>query len=225
VQVAISTCRRHPQYVHGTLESMYAADPTANELTVRLVVCDSDASYVDSWSGMPQVRVEPLSHREHATIASLSPHARCTYNFTRLLEGVGDVIALQDDLQFTENWLRAVTRCIERVERRHGQRFVLALYASYRFKATPFAPYKKWHFYGNQALYFPDGVRRELSAYMYDHAEQGGPDDMMLKDFLCASDIKLFSMNPNVVQHVGGESAIEQRFHKSPSYKPRGQRC
>jgi hypothetical protein len=224
-EIAISTCDRDPQYVHGTLESMFAKDAQCADRRVRLVVCGDSCAYLEPWVGRMGIRAEPMSRAEHKHALTKSAQYRTALNFMRVLEGgSGPLIALQDDLDFADNWLWTTEEVAEQAIRKHGELTVIALYANYRFKQKPLGHYNQFRFYGNQGLYLTPLVRAQLRERMKKRERDGelGPDDMMVKDFICYSPTKLFALNPNVVQHIGETSAVQQRFHKSPTFGKRG---
>lgn len=222
-EIAISTCDRAPQYVHGTLESMFARDHGVADRQVTLVVCGYDATYLERWHGRDKITVKPMSSVAFAAATAYSAKHRTAINFMRLLELAtpdAPLIACQDDLDFTDNWLWHAEEIAHLIERKHGSDFVLSLYGAGRFKGEPYAPYNQFRFYGNQALYLPAHVHVELRDAVRKRISDDtmAPDDMMVKDFVCYSRHKLFVANPSIVQHVGEVSAVEQRFHRSPTF-------
>lgn len=216
IEIAVSTCDRSPQYVHQTLENMVSSDRSALHVRKRLVVSGASAAYLERWS---MLEIETWTPDE-AAAAPATPQHRTGQNFMRQLRGEdAPLVALQDDLAFSSRWLEKALETATAIEKKHP-RFVLALYAPYKLRGLngSAAPYSPFRFYGNQALLMPAVTRRELLAF----CEQTslGPDDMMVKAFLSQDHTKLFARNPNVVQHVGETSAVEQRFHRSPTFKP-----
>lgn len=216
-EIAMSTCDRDPQYVHETLTSMFEMDAGARERSVRLVVCGEDDGYLGRWKGLPNIATRVVRPPEIGTLTQ-PPIQRTTFNFMRVLEGDGDLIALQDDLSFAPGWLEAAERLCRQVRERHGDLFIVALYAAYRMKGRPLAPYNPFRFYGNQALCFSAAARAELQERMQ-KTDKIEPDDMMVKNYAIYSSCRVFMANPNLVQHIGKTSAINQRFHKSPTFK------
>lgn len=220
VDVAISTCDRVPQYIHDTLLSMFEADSLCSASPVRLVVCGPDAGYLGDVSRSTTVRVDVLSAADWADMKARDAKRRVAHNFMRVLAGADarrPLIALQDDICFADGWLVKTHDIVSEITAAHGDDFILALYASYRFKGKPYYPYNAHLFYGNQALYLTPKARTGLLAF-FRAATKLVPDDMMVKDYVLHSKTKLFVANPSLVQHVGECSAIEERFHRSPSF-------
>jgi hypothetical protein len=223
IDIAISTCDRDPQYLPDTLVSLYGADRACASVPLRLVVCGDSAAYLGDVTSKPEhpdVRIDLLSAAEWKQLQTLDIKRRILNNFVRVLAG-GDarrpIIALQDDVRFARDWLTKTVEIADYAAGDHGEDFILALYAAYRFKRKPYFLYNPLRFYGNQALYMTPKARHGLLNYMY-MADQFKPDDMMVKDYVQHSGTRLLAAYPSLVQHVGECSAVEDRFHRSPSF-------
>jgi hypothetical protein len=222
----MSTVERTPNYLHETLGSMYASDLSAEVTPTRLVVCGTDGSYAETrWQPATLPTIETVSAETWAaSYEERSRKHRTVLNFLRILQGADPecaLVGLQDDLRFAKGWLTRTLDIARSIEKKH-ERYVLSLYASYKFKGKPYYGYNAVKFYGNQALYLPKTVHPLLRERIEHNLDAGiwEPDDMAVKSFLMATKIPLFCCNPNLVQHIGEQSAIEQRFHASPSFQP-----
>ncbi len=229
--LAVSTCDRQPQYVHDMLLSLYSKDLAAGSVPNRLVVCGPDTRFLGDISSVTPfaprspVVAETLDAEQWAFMQKQDMKRRVARNFMRLLAGCDmsrRLLALQDDIAFTSGWFGKMLLLVQQLEADVGNNFILSLYASARFKDGPLAPYDPHRFFGNQALYFTPTARDGLMAYMAIAEREGklAPDDMMVKGYVLASaSTKLFAANPSLVQHVGECSAIEDRFHRSPTFR------
>ena len=164
VHLALSSCDRQPQYLHDTLLSLFEDDGADVAATLRICVCGTSADYLGAVSESVSKNVQIDTVAEDVWERDYAPadlKRRVSRNFMRVLDGPpGPTIALQDDLSFASGWLSRAVDIADRISAQHGDDFVLALYASYRFKHKPFSPYDPLRFYGNQALWFPDRARR-----------------------------------------------------------------
>lgn len=224
-EVAVSTCERTPQYVHQTMESMLA-DPAAVPLRRRFVVSGRTALYLDSWLGRGDVEVYGASRWKE--VEAVPPEGRCLLNFERLLGGGdGPLLALEDDVTFTEGWMGKLEAAIDRLDEPNGPKrrtddFVLALYAARRFKTRPITNYNPLHFYGNQALYMTGRARVKLRRVIATELSEGRPRpaDMMVRLAAERQMFDLLACNPSLCQHVGEVSSLSLRKHQSPSFRP-----
>lgn len=225
MQIAISTCDREPQYVHATVEAMFASDERVSKTPVRLVVCGPSSDYLGPYTKFDNVSVDVMDERQWRFATGRTLKHRCTINFRRMLElavAGQDLIVLQDDVDFAPNWLTRAEAIAGELRTSKGlKRFVLALYASYKFPYKPFCAYNPCKFYGTQALLMPAQVHRDLLAYVARELSAGryAPDDMMVKQWLLETLVPLRAANPNLVQHVGRKSSLGLHFHDSPSFK------
>jgi hypothetical protein len=225
LEVAVSTVDRLPQYVHVTLESL-VSDERARRMRRRIVVCGKSALYLDSWLGRGDVEVfDAETWRE---LRGVPPEGKCLLNFERLLQGAGPLLALEDDVVFTDGWVGKLDAALASLgQRRHTPKrrqpdFILALYAARRFKLRPVAPYNPLHFYGNQALYMTAGARSKLRRFIATERLEGRlvPADIMVKRAAQAGLFDLLACNPSLCQHVGEVSSLNLRAHQSPSFRP-----
>lgn len=215
IDICIGTCSRMPQYVDETLRLMIERDEGGHVEARARVFIDGPSAFFTAPDGVGLLPYDPDRWRD---VVRLDPKERVSRNFLRMLEASdGNVILLQDDLDFAPNWLSRATEIAQLVSREQNL-FVLALYAPYPLVGTPVAPYRKTDFYGNQALYISDAARVELIAF-FEKATRLEPDDMMVKAYLEQSEAQLYAANPSLVQHVGMLSAVEDRFHISPTFE------
>jgi hypothetical protein len=223
--LGVSTCDRDPQYIHRTLQSLFSKDEATKGRSVSLVVCGPDAAYLDPYNNVDAVHVVAMTDEQWAFAKGRTIKHRCTFNFLRVLREADDgapFIAMEDDVSFATDWLSRTEEIASMVTRDLGvENFILSLYASYRFPTKPYNVYNPCDFYGAQALYMTAKIVRDLRAFIQQETDSNRyiPADMFVKQFLLTTSNLLFVANPNLVQHVGHTSAIEQRFHCSPSFE------
>lgn len=214
LQIAISTCGRQPEYVHDLIETMLE-DELAYDLPKRLVVDGQDASYLERHA--EEFTIEPQAPRSEHTLR------RVFDNFRRVLEGRGNLLALQDDVIFGRQWVSRLEGAIEAQAKavNGDERFVMTLYNAQLLTDKPIHKLTPTLFYGTQAVYFPAAVRDELCAYIDRSLATGRvlTDDMMLKAFLLDEDVQLWAVNPNPCQHIGVRSQVGSRFENSSSFR------
>jgi hypothetical protein len=228
MRVAISTTDRDPGYVHETLTSMFdnACDVP---LDVRCFVSGADASYLSRWGD--RITVCTTSAKEAKEMARHGKKRRIFHNAMRCLLDAAPSEALayfQDDVEFCPDWTLKLARMREiapgylvKHMRQAPDRYVLALYAAYRFKAKPVSNYPTQKFYGSQGLFFPEGMVGEIATAMSRAFNQGRcpPDDIWLKEWCLSTDTPILCGVPNLVQHIGSGSTIDSRFHTSPTFQ------
>lgn len=224
-QIAMSTCERPGEYLSATLRSLAQADASHLGCDLRLVVCGTNSLFIDRDVLPSGAVIELMGWDQWAVVRKLTPKHRSAMNFLRLVSGADegeDLVALQDDIVFASGWLDKARALAEPLEREHRAGYVLALYSTAKFTRKPCAPYNCLRFFGNQALYLSAAAHRQLGPYLRGRIERGewNTDDMMLKDWLIATRIPLYAANPSLVQHVGKKSALELRFHQSPTFRP-----
>jgi len=237
-EVAISTVDRTPHFLHRTLASFYEqGGEAAHHLPVRLVVCGGSPDYIGSpwltgrFAGRKlDTSIELPDGAQLDKIERTPPEGRCLLNFRRQLgEGYGPLLALQDDIAFTSDWVGKLDRLVEQLERHRIQMerrssYLLALYCAYRLPAKmgDWAFYPQHLYYGNQAIYMSAYGRDRLRRYIDAELAAGRPksDDMMVKESPGPARLDIYAAIPNLVQHIGDTSALGLHFHQSPTFQP-----
>lgn len=226
--IIIASSDRQPQYIEQTLESMYERDPVATQHFVRIIVCGPCDDYLHPCLERLHVArgvrpwTDTLAADEWERIERLPGKHRTADNLFRGLCREGSGLFLQDDLEFSERWLVRTAALIEILRARHGAApFMLSLYSPYAHSERPIASYPATCFYGTQALYMNDAAASGLHGVMLAELRRNSyrADDIMVKEYLLRTAVPLYAANPSLVQHIGLVSAIEQRYHESPSFE------
>lgn len=226
VQIIMVTCEREPSYVHETIESMISQDPTCLEShRIEFVICGTSSSFLDKWSSRFRYKANTISEENFQKLPQ-DKIRRILHTMMRAasiaLRRPYPIILLQDDLEFAKNWLDRTIQAVGEIRDRRIEDFVMSLYAPYElFSNRAYVEYPERTFYGNQALYLPHHICYRLLRFMISKISIGEifPDDMMVKNFLLSDPFyPLFSVYPNVVQHIGENSTIDSQFHQSPTF-------
>jgi hypothetical protein len=217
VPIVMTTFDRQPAYVHDTLKSLFEMDPTVDKVT--LIVSERRAPFLGEWRDDERVDVmcfSPALLEDHATRVAKARTALCSRTAIRSV--TGPVILLQDDLDFAERWYERSLEIIESLDDASRSRSLVALYSPYPNHFGPLAAYPKDEFYGAQALFLGDEIRRHF-VWALDQAK-GTSDDVLMKLALKREPIlNAFALNPSLVQHVGKETTVNSGwFHESPTF-------
>jgi hypothetical protein len=96
---------------------------------------------------------------------------------------------------------------------------MVALYSPYPHTHQPISEYPKKDFYGNQAIYFGDVVRRHCIWAL--GQSDALPDDVAIRLAMERDSVlHVYALNPSLVQHVGKVTTVESAwFHSSPTYR------
>ena len=224
--VAVTTAPREPAYLESTMAGIVRGTAIV-ALPGPVRVCVSgDTSTAERMRRLltapASVRFEPAIADAWQIVREDGPHRRCCANTWQALAMAPpdrDVLLLQDDVELAEAGPLHLRFRLRLAQQSHGERFVLALYASYRFSGEQLAHYPTQKFYGNQALYFPACVASEYAARLWEHVRDYQlPDDMVLKGYAVEAGVPLLVSLPNLAQHVGRNSTGLGDFHESPTY-------
>jgi len=225
--VAVTTAPREVTYLESTLDDI-ARGTSVVALPHPVRVCVSaDAAGVAALkrdrTGPPSVLFEAAAPESWELVRGAGPHRRCCANTWQALAGAPpgcDVLLLQDDIELADAWPLHLRYRLRLARQHYGDRFILALYASYGFGGEHLAVYPTESFYGNQAVYFPAAVAAEYARCLWEHVlDYRLADDMVLKEYARHSRMPLLVSLPNLAQHLGRLSTGLGQFHVSSTYR------
>lgn len=232
LEIAVTTVERDPNYLPATIESMFSACHLASRIkTLRLMVDGDDATWLGPIASRDCVIVKTRAGKDCQRMQGVPAQGRCLLNFQRAIDSAtkgGPLLTLQDDLVFASCWLEKLRKLVLRIHGdrlsnpgRHAEMWVLALYAEGVFRKKPYDHYRAIHFYGNQALFWPESTREAFRSWLSAEirAARLEPDDMMVKRFCRTHDVNLWVANPNLVDHVGRSSTVGSGFHRSRTFE------
>jgi predicted HAD superfamily Cof-like phosphohydrolase len=219
VPIVMTTFNRQPPHVLDTLTSLFERDRSVKSVT--LIVSESNADFLGPWATDERVVVQCLPAAMLDQLKRRSPKARtaiCTREALRVASG--PVIVLQDDLQFADRWYERTLEIVKTIPNELDRsRSMVALYSPYPHAHQPISEYTKKDFYGNQAIYFGDVVRRHCIWAL--GQSDTLPDDVAIRLAMERDGVlHLFALNPSLVQHVGKVTTVESGwFHESPTWQ------
>jgi hypothetical protein len=205
-RLAIVTTARPDHYLHLELASLLATGW-------------SDPIDIFADAHIPDV-VWPLAHHErfrfHRT--SRRPTTR-TANYAAALAAVGgDLLVLEDDIVFANQWQADVARIRAGLA---GQTYILSLYWCRVLPPVrndlPIVECPAAHFTCSQALLFQASYLPALREHFL--AAQTPQIDVCVRDFAAQSGIPIYTAQPSLVQHWGMGSAVGSFFHQSPTFR------
>jgi hypothetical protein len=227
------TVDRTPEYVHGTLASLFASAGAGGDggpAEVHLVVGSADCSYLDRYRHHGRVRIHPLPEAEWDRVGRLSVKRRFCHNYHRCLtlplDGCRGLCVCEDDVVVRDGFAAKLRAAADEMERAHGlRRYLLAGYAPYDPAADPslgrgryYASYYAPGFYGTQCMYYPAAVVGRLA----DRVLRDGLDGDLAGDMV----VKAVGLELNAIygtvaslaQHVGRRTTGLGNFHQSPTF-------
>lgn len=226
IDIAVSTVFRTPSYISRLISSL------RTDLRVRLIVGSLEMGHLADYRTSASIQIMPPEKPEWLAFKAAGVHHRAMWNYWRALKlgkshrRARGLVIFEDDVVLARGWQDYLQAAMARIERHHGQDFVLSLYAAYRFEpdskyAKYAAIYPATRFFGTQAVYYPDAVRREFAAFLryYGVKKNTMPYDLLLKKFLIAAGIPLFNTCPSLAQHIGEVSTGLGRFHRAGQFK------
>jgi predicted HAD superfamily Cof-like phosphohydrolase len=219
VPIVMTTFNRQPPHVHDTLTSLFERDPSVKSVT--LIVSESNADFLGPWATDERVVVQCLPAAMLDQLRRRPAKARtaiCTREALRVASG--PVIVLQDDLQFADRWYERTLEIVETIPNElERSRSMVALYSPHEHRHQPISEYTKKDFYGNQAIYFGDVVRRHCIWAL--GQSDTLPDDVAIRLAMERDSVlHLYALVPSLVQHVGKVTTVESGwFHTSPTYQ------
>lgn len=139
------------------------------------------------------------------------------------LDGASHAMVLEDDLDFCDGFLESAAGWIED----HPGHLMYVLGANYEqiegraARGERYWSYPVGAFYGAQALVWPQAVAAELAAWLGPHPAYNGctdhGHDLLLQQWGKKEGLTHFLASaPCMVQHIGNESGIGNRFFQFP---------
>jgi len=212
----ITINRPGKDYLHKTIESLYASD--WHDTPVHLIVGNEDESHVEAYQQcFNVVKWDKETKR---------PQVDFCLNYIRALrhQPDDDVVICEDDIEFGKTWLARLSQAVGEIP---FSRYVLSLYSANDLsnpslrRGQHYRLYPSWYFYGTQAIYYPAGVRLEIAKYIEDNIERK-PGDVLIGEW-CVKHRCLYSAQGSLVQHVGVCSTGLAAFHHTAwNYTPDG---
>lgn len=224
VEVAIMTCPREPVYITRLLETMFARQDMANVRT-RVVVDHHEPSHLGAWAEDPRIELDVLAE---PPAEALGDPNRIFRTFRRCVDGArGDVslVLLQEDALVSANWLERAIEGEELVRKEiahiPGQQFFVALYSTMAMGGGRVHFMLPSYYFGTVGVLFPVEVLLPLREYCKT-IPQDTPDDMAVKRYAIENGIRVYNLNPSVVQHIGAKSTHvtwDMTSVKSPTFR------
>jgi hypothetical protein len=192
----------------------------------------ADVTYLQPFRGRSHIEIIEVPKREWEVFKDRRVHHRATWNYWRCLvlgpteRRARGLTVFEDDVILANGWLEHLRSAVTNLEAKHDETFVLALYSPHR--VNPGAdfneftvPYPESIFFGTQAMYFPNEVRKGFARFLKVHGVQRDrrPYDLLLRDYLRLSATPLALTYPCLAQHVGRRSTGLGRFHQSSQFK------
>lgn len=212
-KIVVATCDRKPSYLDRCLKSMFADKTVAR---VRLEVCGGSTSeYIDpKWVFRSDVSVEVVepTEAERELAKDASPQHRNVMTSARALsvaDGISPVVFFEDDALCGKNWFVRAREAAATLEKRHGDNFILALYAAYRLpRDQRLVKYHPSNFYGNVSLWLAPATAVELGRRMRGEVDSGRftPPDMVTKGMVWG-DTPTYAHSPSLINHIGDVSS------------------
>lgn len=233
ISYTILTTPRKEPYLERTIKSLeltgFFQDP--ENLPLRLVTNTPESDYIDAYKKDARFYVEEMTRRELSerlwraagdALRETWGHYRCLDPDRANPDSTG-IVVLEDDLQFSKDWIKSLREIVEGLHGINGRRLLLTLYSpNTREPLEAHQAGRKWvsrpysGFYGPQAIYYPLGVRDEYMAYLTGHPIDA-PHDLALGEVMKALRIPMFTSAPCLVQHM--EVAPENgSVHRSESF-------
>lgn len=235
ISVAIMTVERPQGYLHATLESLRLE---WRENTLLLFPGSPASGFLNRYRSGGYLIIE-TTDTDWDAIWLWSTHRKAMWNYWRCLQqpvtqpvsGDWGRLIIEDDVRFAQGWSDRFLLSVSELYEAYGDRFILSLYSPHESvkqaseeSEDVTIPYPAADFYGTQAVFFPEAVRRDFADYLKIYGLQ---DNLMTYDCLlgryCAEhSIPLFTTVPSLVQHTGiettGQSEYGSPVHQSPSF-------
>ncbi len=218
MHIVLTTHNRKPSYVDTTLQSMFMNDPL-DGAKVHVLVHEENADCLGAWESKGNVAsIRTLTAIEQAEKNRLARRVKCAHATRLALEMTeGECIFLQDDALFVPYWFSIVSDALEAFgENRQWCMIALCSHLPPPKNATPgILPWNPATYWGLVGMYFGSVAKQRAIAALHTHGkgEEVGPGigaDVRLKRMLIErqKEIKLFTLYPTVVHHIGEVSSI-----------------
>lgn len=186
-------------------------------------------SYLKRYAANPNVDVVSCTADDWKRFRNSSVHHRAAWNYWRGLvlgsprpEAKG-LMLFEDDVILAASWKHRLCRSIFNIEQFAFGRFALALYTPHELPRgeTCYFVYPTRTFFGTQAMYYPDAIRRGFSEHLRVNGVEAHrqPYDLLLREYLKTNGIPLFVTNPCLAQHVGEISTGLGDYHCASAFQ------
>ena len=223
------------EYVFQTLAD-YEAKCKRLRWPVYLAVGVPDTAWLQALGGKPWLGWFPLPPALWAKCRAGAPTLRLMYNFYRVLAlplkpGAPGRLMLEDDIVFAPECCELLSAAIAEVPP-SITKYALALYCTQNMLGKPnrritthLYEYPPGSYYGAQGLYISRALLPELTAYVKRNGVElrNAPNDIQVNHMIKQAqarrqNIRLFAVQPNIVQHVGKVTTGVGRWHQSPTF-------
>ncbi len=227
INLVITTVSRPESYLESTLHSLSCEYPFHPQHPVSLMVGSPETAYLAPYRSQPGITIVEMGPNAWAWIKNNSLRHRATWNYHRCLMqssgGERGTLVLEDDVRFACGWRRRLDTTIAALEDRFGSRFVLTIYAPWKYRQKEshlYAEYPRENFTGTQGVYYPAKMRQEFAKYLKVKGVIGNKNhyDYLLRDFLIQEDIPLFATSPSLIQHMGRNTTGLGVWHEAPGF-------
>jgi len=225
IDYSIVTVSRPVNYIETLVEQL------PNNQVKRVFVGSLGTGYLSNISRKPLVSIHVPTPEEWKDFKPFSVFQRATWNYWRALAciphvaGRDGLLVFEDDVLPAVNWREHLEEAVTAIAAEGTTQFVLALYSSRRHAAInqdkPFTTYPTHLFAGTQAVYYPESVRSNFAAFLFEHGVKTNeaPYDMLLAEFAARHSIPIFLTVPVLVQHIGRIGTGLGEFHQAPDFQ------
>jgi len=224
IDLAIVTTARPKDYIHQLLSCLRSGLP------LRIVVGGPDVAYLERHRLGPCVDIVAPPEEEWTRFIGCPVHHRATWNYWRGLalgpssKECKGLLIFEDDVIVATGWEARLHNTVRELEATSQGGFVLALYAASALTPVPghfYAPYPARRFFGTQAMYYPEAIRRGFAEYLRANGvdRHVHPYDLLLRTYLQSHGVSLFATVPCLAQHVGEISTGLGGFHKAANFQ------
>lgn len=232
----------------GTIQSLEETNffgcPGSRPL--RLVSGCRDAAHLDPYKNNPErFSIDPATKRELDAVHFdlLNANQKCSFGHYRAMNSLLSVestweVALicENDIRFSEGWQHFLERIILRIQREHGDGWILTLYRSSYFPVgynqsvffevtngnRYFEVDKQYPFWGIQAVVYPKGIMRLMPGYLMERCIRGPIHaDVAIGEFAKEQGFAILASAPSLVQHEGRISTVRDKaeeFHQAECF-------
>lgn len=193
-------------YIQSTLDSLRKSDWKDHGYTVTLCAGSDNTDYLKDFG------FDILPWREEKPS---DPRVGFCMNYARALRhGFGDLVVVEDDIEFCPNWMAHLHEAIKEIK---FERYILTLYSASDLsnkafdRGNNYRSYFAPHFFGTQAMYYPESVRYNLADFVYANRTRM-PGDILIAEWANKNNC-LYSLQGSVVQHMGVVTTGCAGFH------------
>jgi hypothetical protein len=210
VDINICTTNRPVNYLAITLESV-------RPYCVSVVSGCSSVEHIPNSDHI--IRVVPVDD-EWEKIKHLPVNLRGAWNYRRcLINATSDVLVLEDDVILSHGWYDYLEKAISSIP---DKLYILSLYCLYPLKSDGdiVQSYPNPGFGGTCGVYYPKPVHSLIIDLLHSILlREEGIWDWAIRDFAQQQNIPIYTVYPNLVQHIGRVSTIGVYTHTSPNFR------